>query len=44
MKKETIHISVDAKIKKWLVENAKEKGLTLNAYVRMLLLEKYNEK
>lgn len=35
-----IHIRIDEKLKKELEEEAKNKGLTLNAYVRMLLIER----
>ena len=35
-----IHIRIDEKLKKELEEEAKSKGLSLNAYVRMLLIER----
>lgn len=40
MKKETIHISIDKQVKEQLLKEAKEKGLTLNSYVRMILFER----
>lgn len=39
-KKITIHISVSKEFKEQLKKEADEKGLTLNAYIRMILLEK----
>ena len=35
-----IHIKIDEKLKKQLEEEAKSKGLSLNAYIRMLLIER----
>ncbi|MCI7208116.1 MAG: ribbon-helix-helix protein, CopG family [Clostridium sp.] len=35
-----IHIKVDDELKKQLEEEAKAKGLSLNAYIRMLLIER----
>ena len=35
-----IHIRIDEEVKKELEQEAKNKGLTLNAYVRMLLIER----
>ena len=35
-----IHIKVDEDLKKQLEEEARAKGLSLNAYIRMLLIER----
>lgn len=35
-----IHLSVDGELKKKLSEEATQKGLSLNAYVRMILIER----
>ena len=35
-----IHIKIDNELKKHLEKEAKEKGLSLNAYIRMLLIER----
>lgn len=35
-----IHIKIDDKLKRQLEKEAKEKGLSLNAYIRMLLIER----
>lgn len=35
-----LHIQVDGELKKQLELEAKQKGLSLNAYVRMLLIER----
>lgn len=35
-----LHIKVDDELKKELEAEAKAKGLSLNAYVRMLLIER----
>ena len=35
-----IHIKIDESVKKQLEEEAKAKGLSLNAYIRMLLIER----
>ena len=35
-----IHIKVDEDLKRHLEEEAKAKGLSLNAYIRMLLIER----
>lgn len=40
MKKECIHIIVDSDLKTELVKEAKSKGLTLNGYIRMLIIER----
>ena len=40
-----LHIKIEDKLKKELIEEAREKGLALNAYIRMLLIERNkNEK
>lgn len=36
----SIHVKIDESLKKQLEEEAKAKGLSLNAYVRMLLIER----
>jgi len=35
-----IHIVIDGDLKKTLSEEATQKGLSLNAYVRMILIER----
>jgi antitoxin component of RelBE/YafQ-DinJ toxin-antitoxin module len=35
-----LHIKIDDDLKKQLEQEAKEKGLSLNAYIRMLLIER----
>lgn len=35
-----IHIKIDEELKKELVFEAKARGLSLNAYIRMLLIER----
>ena len=35
-----LHITIDEELKKQLEEEAKLKGLTLTAYIRMLLVER----
>lgn len=35
-----LHIKIDDDLKKQLETEAKEKGLSLNAYIRMLLIER----
>jgi predicted HicB family RNase H-like nuclease len=35
-----IHIKIDEELKKELVSEAKARGLSLNAYIRMLLIER----
>ena len=35
-----LHITIDEELKKQLEEEAKLKGLTLTAYIRMLLIER----
>lgn len=35
-----IHITINEELKKQLEEEAKLKGLTLTAYIRMLLIER----
>jgi predicted HicB family RNase H-like nuclease len=40
MKKTYIHLQVEEDFKKQLENEAKQKGLSLNAYVRMLLIER----
>ena len=35
-----IHIKIDNELKKQLEKESKEKGLSLNAYIRMLLIER----
>lgn len=35
-----LHITIDENLKKQLEEEAKSKGLSLNAYIRMLLIER----
>jgi predicted HicB family RNase H-like nuclease len=35
-----LHIKIDDDLKKQLEQEAREKGLSLNSYVRMLLIER----
>lgn len=35
-----IHIKVDDDLKKELIDEANAKGLSLNAYIRMILIER----
>lgn len=35
-----LHIKIDDDLKRHLEEEAKAKGLSLNAYIRMLLIER----
>jgi antitoxin component of RelBE/YafQ-DinJ toxin-antitoxin module len=35
-----IHIKIDDELKNKLQQEAKEKGLSLNAYIRMILIER----
>lgn len=35
-----IHLKIDVELKEQLRKEAKEKGLTLNAYIRMILIER----
>ena len=35
-----LHIKIDDNLKRQLEEEAKTKGLSLNAYIRMLLIER----
>lgn len=35
-----IHIKIDEELKEQLEKEAKSKGLSLNAYIRMLLIER----
>ena len=35
-----LHITIDEELKKQIEEEAKLKGLTLTAYIRMLLIER----
>ena len=35
-----IHVKIDESLKNQLEEEAKAKGLSLNAYIRMLLIER----
>lgn len=35
-----IHINIDSNLKSQLEKEAKAKGLSLNAYIRMLLIER----
>lgn len=45
MEKTTIHINLDKDLKRYIEKKAKEKGLSLSSYIRMLLMEKMqNEK
>ena len=38
--KEILHIQIEKTLKEELQKEAKEKGLSLNAYVRMILIER----
>ena len=40
MKKTTVCLYLDEDLKKYLEKEAKEKCLTLNAYIRLLLIER----
>lgn len=40
MNKKYIHVQVETDLKKKLENEAKQKGLSLNAYIRMLLIER----
>ena len=40
MKKVYIHFQVDSKLKEQLEFESKQKGLSLNSYIRMLLIER----
>lgn len=40
MDKVFIHLQVDRRLKALLEQEAKAKGLTLNAYIRMILIER----
>ena len=40
MKDKVMHIQIEPKLKTELQLEAKQKGLSLNAYVRMLLIER----
>jgi len=40
MEKQYIHFQVEKELKKQLEEEARQKGLSLNAYIRMLLIER----
>lgn len=35
-----LHIQIDSELKKQLEEESKKKGLSLNSYIRMLLIER----
>jgi predicted HicB family RNase H-like nuclease len=35
-----LHIKIDDDLKKQLEQEAKQKGLSLNSYIRMLLIER----
>ena len=39
---EYIHIQIESKLKEKLKEEAKIKGLSLNAYIRLILIEREN--
>lgn len=39
-----LHIRIDDRLKEQLEEEAAAKGLSLNAYIRMLLIERKNNK
>ena len=39
---EYIHIQIENKLKEKLKEEAKIKGLSLNAYIRLILIEREN--
>lgn len=38
--KKYIHFQVEEELKKQLLNEAKEKGLSLNSYIRMIILER----
>ena len=38
--KKYIHIQIDDKLKKELENESREKGLSLNSYIRMILIER----
>lgn len=40
MKKVFVNLGLEPELKKQLEEEAKQKGLSLNAYIRMLLIER----
>jgi len=40
MKRNVIHIAVSEELKQKLTDEAKEKGLTLSAYIRLILIER----
>ena len=40
MKEKVLHITVSEDLKKQLNDEAKAKGLSLNAYIRMILIER----
>ena len=42
-KQQFLHIRVDKKIKKIVIDNARKLGLTTSAYVRMILLKTEKE-
>lgn len=35
-----VHIQIDAKLKQELCQEAEKKGLSLNSYIRMILIER----
>lgn len=37
-----IHIKIDEELKKQLQQEAKAKGLSLNGYIRLILIERKN--
>lgn len=43
MKKSLIHIQVDEELKKELENEALEKGISLNGYIRMILLARQTD-
>lgn len=40
MNNKVVHITIDNDLKKQLQEEAKAKGLSLNSYIRMILIER----
>lgn len=40
MNNKVVHITIDSDLKKQLQEEAKAKGLSLNSYIRMILIER----
>ena len=40
MEKKNVHILLDDDLKKQLEDESKKKGLSLNSYIRMLLIER----